>query len=102
MGEPLPYPKTNPSELAWQAARAERMGEPIASGHRSYDLMRSLQLGIVFSTARTAQPPPPAAGGSAADADAPVAEPSASEFAEQVGACLGRRLAQRSCTALWI
>ncbi len=65
------------------------MGEPIASGHRSYDLMRSLQLGIVFSIARaTAAPPPPGAPG-APPPDAPApdapAELSASDFAEQVG-----------------
>jgi hypothetical protein len=70
-----------------QAARAERMGEPIASGHRSYDLMRSLQLGIVFSIARaTAAPPPPGTPG-ALPPDAPApdapAELSASDFAEQ-------------------
>lgn len=55
-------------------AGGERLGEPIAQGHRSYDLMRSLQLGIVFSIARTSH---------AAAPGAPAPEPSAADFAEQ-------------------
>ena len=33
--------------------QAPKPGEPIYKGHRSYDLMRALQLGITFSIAQS-------------------------------------------------
>lgn len=49
-----------------EAAKAARPGETIYKGHHSYDLMRNLQLGILFSIAKTSkalqgQPSPPLA-----------------------------------------
>lgn len=41
-------PKALPQDLA-----APRPGETIYKGHRSYDLMRNLQMGILFSIAKT-------------------------------------------------
>lgn len=47
---------------------------PIAQGYRSYELVRSLQLGIVFSIARTTRASAPGS---------PAPEPSAADFVEQ-------------------
>lgn len=38
-----------------EAAKAARPGETIYKGHHSYDLMRNLQLGILFSIAKTSK-----------------------------------------------
>ncbi|KAK9845966.1 hypothetical protein WJX81_007112 [Elliptochloris bilobata] len=66
---------SNEGPLLAEEAREDRLGEPIAQGHRSYELMRSLQLGIVFSIARTSRAAAPAG---------PAPEPTAADFAEQV------------------
>ena len=39
--------------LAQEQAKEARPGETIYKGHHSYDLMRQLQLGILFSIAKT-------------------------------------------------
>ena len=70
-----------------QLAKEDRLGEPIAQGFRSYELVRSLQLGIVFSIARTTRAGTPAS---------PEPEPSAADFAEQ--ARLAQTLSLSSCT----
>ena len=41
--------------VAQEAAKAARPGETIYKGHHSYDLMRNLQLGILFSIAKTSK-----------------------------------------------
>lgn len=56
---------------------AARPGETIYRGHHSWDLMRQLQLGIMFSIAKSAREAPPAAR------EQPLAE---ADFAQQVGA----------------
>ena len=45
------------------AARAARPGTTIYKGHASYDLMRSLQMGVLFSTARVGEEALRGAGG---------------------------------------
>ena len=53
---------------------AARPGETIYKGHHSYDLMRNLQLGLMFSIARSARQAP--------DLAHPL---SAEDFVAQVG-----------------
>ena len=65
-----------------------RPGETIYKGHHSYDLMRNLQLGIIFSTAKSVEQA--AAGG--------LKEPVKDEdFAQQVGCPL-----LSSCLCPWL
>ena len=41
------------SPLCLQLLSAARLGEQVYKGHHSYDLMRNLQLGILFSIAKS-------------------------------------------------
>ena len=52
------------------AARAARPGTTIYKGHASYDLMRSLQMGVLFSTARVGEEALRGAGGGGEATDA--------------------------------
>ncbi len=62
--------------VVWQEnAKPARPGETIYKGHHSYDLMRNLQLGIIFSIAKSVEQ---ASGGGLRS---PVAD---EDFAQQV------------------
>jgi len=43
------------SSVLQDSAKPVRPGETIYKGHHSYDLMRNLQLGIIFSTAKSVE-----------------------------------------------
>ena len=45
----------NISSALQDSAKPVRPGETIYKGHHSYDLMRNLQLGIIFSTAKSVE-----------------------------------------------
>ena len=45
-------------DSAWCAQAATKLGETIYKGHRSYDLMLNLQLGMRYSVQAYAKQPP--------------------------------------------
>ena len=63
--------------LCLQLLSAARLGEQVYKGHHSYDLMRNLQLGILFSIAKSGRLSPLGAKHSLDPSD----------FSMQVGAC---------------
>ena len=69
---------------AQEQAKEARPGETIYKGHHSYDLMRQLQLGILFSIAKTPELRAQMQAGG---------QPSTADFNYQA------RLARESCTA---
>ena len=70
------HPSKRPGNAVQDSAKPARPGETIYKGHHSYDLMRNLQLGIIFSIAKSVEQA--AAGG--------LKEPVKDEdFTQQVG-----------------
>lgn len=50
---PIPVPPLKGTSPCLQLLSAARLGEQVYKGHHSYDLMRNLQLGILFSIAKS-------------------------------------------------